>query len=208
MTPVTKSDQATVQSRPRVTGEREEQILDATLEVLSEVGYDRLTMDAVAASSKASKATLYRRWSTKADLVVDALVRAKCAPEPYEPDTGTLRDDLIAASCRDTGLNDQMTMSLFAGLVSALQHDAQFSAAFHERFLQPMIAATVALFERARDRGEIADHVDLELFSTVLPSVALHRTFILGLPTDESMVRRIVDEVVMPAIKCASRGAH
>ena len=60
--------------RPRVEGDRELEILDATLEVLADVGYDRLTMDAVAARAKASKATLYRRWNDKASLVVDALL--------------------------------------------------------------------------------------------------------------------------------------
>src|SRR3954470_6760096 len=59
--------------RPRVEGGREEEILDATVTVLAELGYDRLTMDAVATAAKASKATLYRRWSTKAELVVDAI---------------------------------------------------------------------------------------------------------------------------------------
>ena len=52
--------------RPRVEGDREQEILDAALEVLGEVGYDRLTMDAVAQRAKASKATLYRRWNSKA----------------------------------------------------------------------------------------------------------------------------------------------
>ena len=58
--------------RPRVEGEREAEILDAALVLLGRVGYDRLTMDAVAAEAKASKATLYRRWTTKPSLVVDA----------------------------------------------------------------------------------------------------------------------------------------
>ena len=66
--------------RPRVEGEREDEILDATLELLIEVGYDRLTMDSVAKRSRASKATLYRRWETKASLAIDALLRAKGAP--------------------------------------------------------------------------------------------------------------------------------
>jgi len=58
--------------RPRVEGERESEILDAALVLLCRVGYDRLTMDAVAAEAKASKATLYRRWSSKQSIVVDA----------------------------------------------------------------------------------------------------------------------------------------
>ena len=50
-------------TRPRVAGEREEEILDATVRLLVDVGYDKLTLDAVAAEARASKATLYRRWS-------------------------------------------------------------------------------------------------------------------------------------------------
>ena len=66
--------------RPRVEGDREQEILNATLEVLADVGYDRLTMDAVAARAHASKATLYRRWNSKVGLVIDALLAEKSAP--------------------------------------------------------------------------------------------------------------------------------
>ena len=72
-------------TRPRVEGDREQEILDATLDVLADVGYDRLTMDAVAQRARASKATLYRRWNGKARLVVDALLSQKApvtAPTP------------------------------------------------------------------------------------------------------------------------------
>ncbi|HEY9378647.1 MAG TPA: helix-turn-helix domain-containing protein, partial [Jiangellaceae bacterium] len=68
---------ATGTPRPRVAGEREDEILDATVRVLVNVGYDKLTLDAVAAEARASKATLYRRWKGKAELVVDAVHRAK-----------------------------------------------------------------------------------------------------------------------------------
>ncbi|MGL5910526.1 MAG: helix-turn-helix domain-containing protein, partial [Phycicoccus sp.] len=57
-------------SRPRVEGDREREILTAALGVLAEVGYDRMTMDAVALAARASKATLYRRWQSKATLVI------------------------------------------------------------------------------------------------------------------------------------------
>ena len=83
-------------TRPRIEGEREVAIFDATLRLLATSGYDRLTMDAVAADAKASKATLYRRWQTKADLVVDSLVWLKsCMPHDI-PDTGSLRGDVLA----------------------------------------------------------------------------------------------------------------
>ena len=99
--------------RPRVEGDREQEILDAALEVLGEVGYDRLTMDAVAQRAKASKATLYRRWNSKATLVVDGLARQK--PLPPVPDTGDLRSDLITAFCGMGGLTDHDTTGHLRG---------------------------------------------------------------------------------------------
>src|SRR3954452_17491342 len=98
---------AVAAARPRIEGVREQEILDAALEVLADVGYDRLTMDAVAQRAKASKATLYRRWNSKATLVVDALARTK--PLPEAPDTGDLRSDLVAAFCGMGGLTDHDT---------------------------------------------------------------------------------------------------
>src|SRR6266542_664375 len=98
--------------RPRVAGDREEEILFATIGALVELGYDRLTMDAVATASKASKATLYRRWSTKADLVVDAISRAKGCPMPEDVDTGSLRGDLISMACGNGGFKDELPMSV------------------------------------------------------------------------------------------------
>ena len=67
-------------TRPRVEGDREQEILDATLDVLAEVGYDRLTMDAVATAARASKATLYRRWNSKVSLIIEALLSQKGPP--------------------------------------------------------------------------------------------------------------------------------
>src|SRR4029078_1285559 len=108
--------------RPRVEGVREQEILDAALEVLSEVGYDRLTMDAVAQRAKDSKATLYRRGNSKAKLVVESLARMKTTPEVL-PDTGDLRTDLVEAFCGMGGLDDHDTTSTFGAVVTAVSTD-------------------------------------------------------------------------------------
>ncbi|TCC37205.1 TetR-like C-terminal domain-containing protein [Kribbella sindirgiensis] len=192
-----------VRQRPRVEGGREDEILDATVAVVAELGYDRLTMDAVATAAKASKATLYRRWSTKADLVVDAISRAKGCPMPEDLDTGSLRGDLISMSCGDGGFTDELPMSVIAGLLTALHRDADLQKAFRERFLGPRIAVTNKVYERAVERGEIAPDVDVALLSVTLPAVIVHHAYILGVePTDE-LILRVIDNVILPAARGA-----
>jgi AcrR family transcriptional regulator len=187
--------------RPRVEGGREEEILDATVEVLAELGYDRLTMDAVATAAKASKATLYRRWSTKAELVVDAISRAKGCPVPEGVDTGSLRGDLIAMSCGEDGFTAEMPMSVMAGLLTALHRDEDLKTAFQEQFLAPRIAVTNEVYRRAVERGEIAADVDVELLSMTLPAVIIHNAFVLGVEPTDDLVLRVIDNVILPAAR-------
>ena len=187
--------------RPRVEGGREEEILDATVAVVAELGYDRLTMDAVATAAKASKATLYRRWSTKAELVVDAISRAKGCPIPEDVDTGSLRGDLISMACGAGGFMDEMPMSVIAGLVTALHRDAELQQAFRERFLAPRQELTNTVYERAVARGEIAPGVDVELLSVTLPAVIVHHAFILGVEPTDDLILRVIDNVILPAAR-------
>ena len=188
--------------RPRVEGDREDEILDATLALLVEVGYDRLTMDAVAKAGRASKATLYRRWETKASLVIDALLRAKGAPHVELPDTGSLRGDLLAAFCgpTDPGPSGHAGTRAVGAMVTALSSDPEFAAEFRERFIAPKVAVSTAIYHRAQERGEIGPDVDLEVVAPALAGILLHRAFVMGLPTDDSIVQRVVDHVILPAV--------
>jgi AcrR family transcriptional regulator len=188
-------------TRPRIEGAREEEIFAATLRLLAEVGYDRLTMDAVATAAKASKATLYRRWTSKADLVVDAVSRAKACPAPPVVDTGSLRGDLLAMSCGIGGLTDQVPMSVLVSLVTALPREPELAAAFHRLFLGPRLAVALEVFDRARSRGEISADVDPRLLASVLPAVVIHHQFILQADVDEAFIERVVDDVVLPACR-------
>ena len=185
--------------RPRVEGERESEILDAALVLLCRVGYDRLTMDAVAAEAKASKATLYRRWSSKPSLVVDAILRSKEALQAPEVDTGSLREDLMQMACGHGGLTDTRSAEIMAGLVTALHHDPDFAVEFRTRVLGPKLEIGRRVFERARARGEITADLDLDLLSSALAGIILHRSFVLGLPADEKTVAQVVDEIILPA---------
>ena len=191
------TDQAV--SRPRVEGLREQEILDATMHVLEEVGYDRLTLDAVATVARASKATLYRRWNDKVTLVIDAL--ASNHPVEEVADTGDLRTDLIATYCGHGGLGNKHAVGAFGAVLTAVFRNEEFAAAFRERIIGPKAAASRAVFARARARGEIGDHVDLDLVAPALAGIVLHRVFLLGATPDDDLVARVVDEIVLPAVQ-------
>ncbi len=185
--------------RPRVEGDREAEILDAAVDVLAEVGYDRLTMDQVALAARASKATLYRRWPTKAELVVDAVSRAKGLPDAELPDTGTLRGDLLALAWGPHGQAQALPMSVLAGLLTRLHTDQELSAAWRERFLAPRMAVTRTVLDRAARRGEVRPDLDLELIVTVLPSMCAFRCTAEGGVVDEHFLTRVLDQVLLPA---------
>ncbi|WP_122819395.1 TetR/AcrR family transcriptional regulator [Nocardioides pantholopis] len=183
--------------RPRVEGIRELEILTATLEVLADVGYDRLTMDAVAARAKASKATLYRRWSSKVSLVIEALSHAK---GPHEaPDTGSLRDDLEAVFCGIGGLTDSNGVATFGAILTALTRDPEFAEAFRRDVLGPKLEASRAVWQRAAARGELRDGLDLDLFEPALVGIVLHRVFVMGEAPDPTLVGRVIDQIIVPA---------
>jgi AcrR family transcriptional regulator len=191
--------------RPRVEGDREQQILDATLEVLSDVGYDRLTMDAVATRAKASKATLYRRWNGKVSLVIDALLSVKSTPAA--PDTGSLRGDLIESFCGEGGLTDERSVATFASVITAISRDREFAAAFRKDVIGPKAALTRTIFDRARERGEIPDLVDLDLLAPALAGIVLHRLYLMGEQPDRALITRVIDQIILPAATAPTASA-
>ncbi|MCW2827161.1 MAG: TetR/AcrR family transcriptional regulator [Marmoricola sp.] len=185
--------------RPRVAGEREDEILEATLHLLLEVGYDRLTMDAVARRARASKATLYRRWESKPSLVVDAMVRAKQAPSLDEHDTGSLRGDLVSTFCGSHGPTHDAT-GLLGSVITALSSDPEFAQLFREAFIAPKVAVSQAIYTRAIERGEIPADVDVDIIAPALAGILLHRSFVLGIVPDDADIERVIDRVILPAV--------
>ncbi|HEX5090627.1 MAG TPA: TetR/AcrR family transcriptional regulator [Nocardioides sp.] len=196
------STQVEPHSRPRVEGPREAEILEAALAVLAEVGYDRLTMDAVAQKAKASKATLYRRWNGKVQLVIDALQhdhRQHHYTEQGVVDTGTLRGDLIDAFCGHGGLTDKPEVDAFGAILTAITRDAEFAEAFRTQVLAPKLAGSKALFERAKERGEIRADVDIELLAPALAGIVLHRFFLVGERPTKALIENVIDQIILPA---------
>lgn len=184
-------------TRPRVEGDRELEILEATLEVLADVGYDRLTMDAVATRAKASKATLYRRWTNKVSLVIDALLVQKGAPAL--PDTGSLRGDLIEAFCGFGGIMDEQAVATLSSVLTAITRDAEFAHEFRTRVIGPKAAVSHAIYERAVARGEARADLDITLFAPALAGILLHRAYLLGEPPTAQLIEGVIDQIILPA---------
>jgi len=190
----------TPQPRPRVEGDREVQILEAALDVLGDVGFDRLTMDAVALRAKASKATLYRRWNGKVSLVIDALHQGHQHEQPPEDvDTGSLRGDLVATFCGTGGLTDKPEVDSFGAILTAIATDPEFAEAFRRDVLAPKLARSRVLFERAQERGEIGPGVDIDLLAPALAGIVLHRFFLVGEPPTRDLVTSVIDQIILPA---------
>lgn len=178
----------------------------AALKLLGEIGYDRLTVDKIAASAGAGKATIYRRWSGKAELVVDALSRKKAVESAAN--TGSLRGDLHALACRADAADRQLDTPVMIGLVSALPHDKELRDAFRERLIEPHVATLLDVFQRAQIRGEIAPGGDLHLVISLLPALVLHRLLIEGTAPDQAFIEQIIDDVILPLVYANSSASR
>lgn len=188
-------------TRPRVEGERVAEIFEATARLLVEHGYDKLTFDAVATAARASKATLYRHWPSKADLVIDLLGHLKGLERAQAVDTGSLREDLLALSCGEGGLTDEVPLGIIGALIPALHRDGELSEVFRKRLIEPKLAVAIAAIERARGRGEVGPDADAALLARILPSMCTHDVFVLGTRLTREHIARVIDAVVLPACR-------
>ncbi|KAB8166975.1 TetR family transcriptional regulator [Streptomyces sp. 3MP-14] len=187
-------------TRRRISPEREAQLYGAVLDLLREVGYDALTMDAVAARTHASKATLYRQWGGKPRLVVMALTSQR-RTRPDEVNTGTLRGDIRALVLAE----DEETMAersaLMRSLSPAVHHNPELLQAFRDLLINPSLAELDVLLERAVLRGEVAAGRPALRFVPHLLVGALVTEELVGdrLPT-HAFLLAYADAVILPAL--------
>lgn len=182
---------------------RDAKILEATLEVLAEVGAAHLTMDMVAARAGAGKATIYRRWTSKTEMVIDAVEHMKRNQVDFEhlPDTGTLRGDLLGLFKPPSLEEGKRKLKIMTGLASLLSQDQALADAANTAVVQPWAEAHIALMQRAFERGEISADADLGTLSQVIPSMAAFRTLVQRKPIDLDFLVSMVDGVIMPALR-------
>jgi AcrR family transcriptional regulator len=181
--------------------EREAAILDAALEVLAEVGYDRLTVSAVHRRAHASAKTVYRRWSGKEELMTAALqhavTRAGATPDEV-PDTGTLRGDLVAILYRPDAAP---TRNLAHGLLAVAATSGELGALALELLRSQEARQMKVVLARARERGETGDGLDPMLVADVTRGMTLQHLLLTDEPADAEFVETLVDRVLLPVIR-------
>jgi AcrR family transcriptional regulator len=182
----------------RLDGEREQAILRAAYELLGETGYQGLRVDAVAARAQASKATLYRHWPTKAELVADAVHACKAA-DVGVPDTGSLRGDLLAWFEGMAGAIEGDSGPILAGLFMAMRNEPELAAQ-----LRPMRDSrkphAEAICVRAESRGELQPGYPIGLIEEIVPAQLFMHCFAFGQPLDLPFIEHLVDDIVLPLL--------
>ncbi len=181
---------------------RDADILDAALDVLAEEGFDGMTIDMVAARAKAGKATLYRRWPSKTELVIDAVACMKNSELNLDdlPNTGTLRGDLVAMIKPPTIRDAERKLRVMAGLISLIARNPELAEAARVAVIAPRAEINRTFLQRAIDRGEISPDVDIAMVSNISPSMVTYRTMMLAKPVDRDFLISLIDKIILPAV--------
>lgn len=184
------------QAARRVRPDRSPEILAVCVDLLGEVGYERLTMDAVAAQARASKATLYRRWSSKSELVADALQLRTRSDQLAVVDSGNLREDLIGLlkTVRAQFLDQ---WPLLAGLIHAMRTDPELAVLMRAEIARSKDALRRLLERRIASSG--ARLVRSTLLQDVIPGQIVSR-LLIGDAVNDDYLARLVDEIVLPVL--------
>lgn len=185
---------------PRRRGETlERAIYDATLAELHQVGYLNLSMERVAQRARTGNASLYRRWASRAELVIDAI--SSVVPEHAEPpDTGSVRGDLLAllrlTRARQAGPAGEVMRGVIA---ESLGNDRVHAA--RARLADQRIAQVLTVLRRGADRGEVRPSAVMPVVAAVAPMLVMGLFLLRGEPVTDQTLTEIVDEVMLPLVQ-------
>ncbi|MEC2054525.1 TetR/AcrR family transcriptional regulator [Peribacillus psychrosaccharolyticus] len=181
---------------------RDAKILEAAIDILADAGFDGMTMDMVAAKAKAGKATVYRRWSSKAELVQEALTWMNRSHLEMEhlPDTGTLRDDLLALLKPQSIEEGEKKLRVIMGLGSFLQQ-VELSEEGGIGIFDSWDTLNRELINRSVGRGDFPAHADVDLACQVIVSMAAFRGLVLHKAFDRHFYATLIDGILLPALK-------
>jgi AcrR family transcriptional regulator len=194
-----RPDPVVASRRSKLTPEREQEFFDAVLEQIRECGYDAVTMEGVAVSTRCSKSTLYRQWKTKPQFVAAAL-RSNRRVRFAGIDTGSLAGDLreVARSAAAWSAKDT---KLHQALGHAVTQDKELACALREALVEPELAALEEILRRGVERGEVpAGHPALPFVPAQMFGVLRVRPVLEGEYADPDYLVRFVEAAVLPAL--------
>ncbi|HEY3870982.1 MAG TPA: TetR/AcrR family transcriptional regulator [Actinocrinis sp.] len=177
---------------PRVTRTRSV-VLDAAATLLAERGYAAFTMDALVERTGVSKTTMYKHWPTRTDLIAAAI--QAMAVDPVAPDTGDIRDDLIALTMDSLNAYTGPRWSGLASVQEAAAHDPELRASLQSA-VSTRFSAPKAVLERAVSRGQLRAQLDVDTAVTILIGAVFFRLRAADLPQVRREVPAIIDTVL------------
>jgi AcrR family transcriptional regulator len=191
-------------ARPRRRGQALDQaILKATVAEIELSGYAGLSMERVAERARASKASLYRRWPSKVELVMDAIY--DLLPDPAaSADTGSLRGDLLALLRNAAGMLAGPGGTAIRGMISEALRDPEQAAQLRRYTRGRSRAEMREVVQRAMDRGELPPGTITERQLEAGLAVMRFHFLTHGAPVPDHVIVEIVDEVVLPLVRAAA----
>ena len=187
--------------RPRDPS-RDGVIRAAILRLLADVGYGALTMDAVASEAGVGKATIYRRWRTKQDLVVDTISDLNRA-EAAAPDTGSVEGDLREMMHQMVALIGGPTGAATLSLLSTMPHQPALAEAFRNGPLEVWRDSYDRIWERAEQRGEVRPGLSRSIVAETTSAPLVQRWLLTGEPVDDAYADEVLETVVLPLVRAA-----
>ena len=170
-------------------------ILSSTLELLEQVGFAELTIEAVASNAAVGKATIYRWWPNKAMLVADAFM-SSVVRETRFPDTGSVREDLRAQMQRLAGIFRGPRGRIIRSLIGGGQSDPELIAAFSNRWLIPRRAEAFGILQRGIDRGQLPADIDRNMLLDTLYGPLYFRMLVGHGPLSNTFIDDVCDAVM------------
>jgi AcrR family transcriptional regulator len=181
--------------RPR-SEEADRAILAAATELLASRGLAGMSIEEVAARAGVGKATIYRRWTTRGALALDAFLAEFSSQLPM-PDTGTLRGDLTRAlNAWVRAVTTTRAGRMLAGLLAEAQRDPALGAAWRERVMEPLRDQHRIIVRRAAERGEVPPRTDPDVVLDLLFGAAYHRLLHRQRPLSPRFVRSVVSLIM------------
>ncbi len=178
----------------------EEALLDAAWDELQEAGYAGLTMEAVADRAGTSRAVLYRRWRSRAELVIVAMRRHRPMLSGEVPDTGSLRGDVLALLTRVSDRLTELGPETVYGILGDYFADTELFSAFQEQVLHIGAGVMATILKHAEERGEVRPGISPRVAS-VPTDLFRHELLIRRTPPTSRVIAEIIDDVFLPLVR-------